>query len=116
MGQFVQHARPDLRYGPMALRSGSTSPPTRDLDEVFDGWMTRQSRHQNTALVATYDFSPLRRGGHRRRRGPYAGCHPRCPPSVRGILLDLPQLTAHVPALDEGGVRDRCHVMDGKLA
>ena len=22
--------------------------------------MTRQSRHQNTALVATYDFSPFR--------------------------------------------------------
>ncbi len=40
-----------------------------DLDEVFHGSMTRQSRHQNTALVATYDFSPFRvvadiGGGH----------------------------------------------------
>ena len=36
-------------------------------------------------------------------------------PSVRGILLDLPQVVAHVPPLDEAGVRDRCQVMDGNM-
>ena len=69
-----------------------------DLGEVFNGWMTRQSRQQNTALVAAYDFSPFRvvadiGGGQGSTLAAILAAHP----SVRGILLDLPQVVAHVP-------------------
>src|SRR6202162_6419390 len=31
-----------------------------NLGEAFNGWMPRQSRQHNSALVASYDFSPFR--------------------------------------------------------
>jgi len=71
---------------------------------VFNGWMTRQSRQQNAALVAAYDFSSFRLvadvGGG---RGSTLAAILAASPSLRGILLDLPQVIAHLPALDEAG-------------
>ncbi len=87
-----------------------------DLGEVFNGWMTRQSRQQNAALVAAYDFSPFRLvadvGGG---RGSTLAAILAASPSLRGILLDLPQVVSHVPELDEAGVADRCQVMGGDM-
>ena len=88
----------------------------RDLGDVFHGWMTRQSRQQNTALVAAYDFSPFRLvadigGGQGSTLAAILAAHP----SVRGILLDLPQVVSHVSALDEAAVADRCQVIGGDM-
>jgi hypothetical protein len=87
-----------------------------DLGEVFNGWMTRQSRHHNAALVAAYDFSPFRLvadigGGQGSTLAAILAAHP----SVHGILLDLPQVVAHRPALDEAQVTDRCQVISGDM-
>jgi hypothetical protein len=88
----------------------------RDLGEVFNGWMTRQSRHHNAALIAAYDFSSFRLvadigGGQGSTLAAILAAHP----SVHGILLDLPQVVAHPPALDEAQLTDRCQVIGGDM-
>jgi len=91
-------------------------PVHRELGEMFDGWMTRQSRLHNAALVAAYDFSPFRLvadigGGQGSTLAAILAAHP----SVHGILLDLPQVVAHRPALDEAQVTDQCQVIGGDM-
>jgi len=87
-----------------------------DLGEVFNGWMTRQSRHHNAALVAAYDFSPFRLvadigGGQGSTLAAILAAHP----PVHGILLDLPQVVAQTPALDEAQLTSRCQVIGGDM-
>jgi hypothetical protein len=106
LGETLQTGRPD------SVRDWALF----HLGEVFNGWMTRQSRQHNAALVAAYDFSPFRvvadiGGGQGSTLAAILTAHP----PVRGILLDLPQVITHVPPLDETGVRDRCQVMDGNM-
>lgn len=88
----------------------------RDLGEVFDSWMTSQSRQHNAALVEAYDFSPFRSvadvGGG--RGSTLAAILAACP-SLQGILFDLPQVVADVSQLDEAGVADRCQVRGGDM-
>jgi O-methyltransferase domain/Dimerisation domain len=91
-------------------------PAHRELGELFDGWMTRQSRLHNAALVAAYDFSPFRLvadigGGQGSTLAAILAAHR----SVHGILLDLPQVVAHRPALDEAQVTGRCQVIGGDM-
>ena len=86
----------------------------RDLGELFDGWMTRQSWQHNAALVAAYDFSPFRLvadigGGQGSTLAAILAAHS----SLNGILLDLPQVVRNVPPLD--GVADRCQVIGGDM-
>jgi O-methyltransferase domain len=90
----------------------------RDLGEVFNGWMTRQSGHHNAALVAACDLSPFRfrlvadiGGGQGSTLAAILAAHP----PVHGILLDLPQVVADAPALDEAQVTDRCQVIGGEM-
>lgn len=88
----------------------------RDLGEVFNGWMTRQSRHHNAALVAAYDFSPFRLvadigGGQGSTLAAILAAHP----PVHGVLLDLPQVVAHAPALDQAQLTGRCQVIGGDM-
>jgi hypothetical protein len=88
----------------------------RDLGDLFNGWMTRQSRHHNAALVAAYDFSPFHLmadigGGQGSTLAAILAAYP----SVHGILLDLPPVVAHVPALDEAHLTDRCRVIGGDM-
>jgi hypothetical protein len=87
-----------------------------DLSEVFNGWMTRQSRHHNAALVGAYDFSSFHLvadigGGQGSTLAAILAAHP----PVHGILLDLPQVVADAPALDEAQVTDRCQVIGGDM-
>lgn len=87
-----------------------------DLGSLFNGWMTRQSRHHNAALVTAYDFSPFRLvadigGGQGSTLAAILAAHP----SMHGILLDLPQVVAHRPALDEAQVTGRCQVIGGDM-
>ena len=88
----------------------------RDLGELFNGWMTRQSWQHNAALVAAYDFSPFRLvadvgGGQGSTLAAILAAHP----SLEGILLDLPHVVSHVPPLAEAGVADRCQVIGGDM-
>jgi hypothetical protein len=86
------------------------------LGEAFNGWMTRQSRQHNSALVAAYDFSPFRLvadigGGQGSTLAAILSAHP----SLRGVLLDLPQVVAHPAPLDDPGVARRCDVIGGDM-
>jgi predicted O-methyltransferase YrrM len=87
-----------------------------NLGDAFNGWMTRQSRQHNSALVAAYDFSQFRLvadvgGGQGSTLAAVLGAHP----SLRGVLLDLPQVVARTPPLDEAGVRQQCEVIGGDM-
>jgi hypothetical protein len=87
-----------------------------NLGEAFNGWMTRQSQQHNAALVAAYDFSPFRLvvdiGGG---RGSTLAAVLSAYPSLRGILLDLPQVVARTGPLDDAGVAARCEVIGGDM-
>lgn len=87
-----------------------------NLGDAFNGWMTRQSRQHNSALVAAYDFSPFRivadiGGGQGSTLAAVLSAHP----SLGGVLLDLPQVVAQTVPLDEAGVADRCRVIGGDM-
>jgi len=87
-----------------------------DLGQAFNGWMTRQSRLHNAALVAAYDFSQFRSvvdvgGGQGSTLAAILSAHP----DLRGVLLDLPQVVAQTNALDEAGVASRCEVVGGDM-
>jgi O-methyltransferase domain len=87
-----------------------------DLGDAFNSWMTRQSRQHNSALVAAYDFSPFRvvadiGGG----QGSTLAAVLSAQQSLRGVLLDLPQVVAQTAPLDEAGVADRCQVIGGDM-
>ena len=87
-----------------------------ELGGAFDRWMTRQSDQHNAALVAAYDFAPFHvvadvGGG----RGSTLAAILRAYPSLRGILLDLPQVVALASSLKTAGVDDRCRVVGGDM-
>jgi hypothetical protein len=87
-----------------------------NLGEAFNGWMTRQSKQHNAALMAAYDFSPFRLlvdigGGQGSTLAAVLSAYP----SLRGVLLDVPQVVARTAPLDEAGVADRCEVVGGDM-
>ncbi len=88
-----------------------------DLGVPFDRWMTRQSDQHNGAVVAAYDFSGFRTvadvGGG---QGSTLAAILRANPSLRGILVDQPQVVAGAePVLRAAGVADRCEVLEGDM-
>ena len=87
-----------------------------ELGSPFNRWMSRQSDQHNAAVVASYDFSPFRvvadiGGG----QGSSLAAILRANPTVRGILLDLPEVVAHPAPLEEAGVAERCKVIGGDM-
>jgi O-methyltransferase domain len=88
-----------------------------ELGAPFDRWMTRQSDQHNEAVVAAYDFSAFGivadvGGGQGSTLAAILGANP----SVRGILLDQPQVVAGAePVLRAAGVADRCEVVSGDM-
>ena len=86
------------------------------LGAPFDRWMTRQSEQHNAAIVAAYDFSAFHTvadiGGG---QGSTLATILRANPSLRGLLLDLPQVVADPVPLTVAGVADRCHVVGGDM-
>jgi hypothetical protein len=86
------------------------------LGDAFDSWMTRQSSQHNSALVEAYDFSQFRLvvdvGGG---RGSTLAAVLEAHPSLRGVLLDLPQVVARTAPLDDAGVGHRCEVIGGDM-
>jgi hypothetical protein len=87
-----------------------------ELGAPFDRWMTRQSDQHNTAIVAAYDFSAFHTvadiGGG---QGSTLATILRANPSLRGLLLDLPQVVADPVPLAVAGVADRCQVVGGDM-
>jgi hypothetical protein len=86
------------------------------LGATFNRWMTRQSDQHNAAIGAGYDFSPFRTladigGGE----GSTLALILRTNPSLRGILLDLPEVVANPTPLKAAGVLDRCTVIGGDM-
>jgi len=88
-----------------------------ELGTPFDRWMTRQSDQHNGAVVAAYDFSAFGTvadvGGG---QGSTLAAILQANPSLRGILLDQPQVVAGAePVLRAAGVADRCKVLGGDI-
>jgi hypothetical protein len=88
-----------------------------ELGAPFDRWMTRQSDQHNGAVVAAYDFSAFRTvadvGGG---QGSTLAAILSVNPSMRGILLDQPQVVAGAePVLRAAGVIERCEVIGGDM-
>ena len=87
-----------------------------DLGTAFNRWMTRQSNQHNSALVASYDFSPFHLvadiGGG---QGSTLAAILRANPSLRGILLDLAQVVADPAPLVQADVVNRCEVLGGDM-
>ena len=87
-----------------------------ELGTPFNRWMSRQSDQHNAAVVASYDFSPFGvvadiGGG----QGSSLAAILRANPSLRGILLDLPDVVARPAPLAEAGVLERCEVIGGDM-
>jgi hypothetical protein len=82
----------------------------------FNRWMTRSSELDNAAVVASYDFSPFRTvvdvGGG---QGATLAAILRAYPSLRGILLDLPQVVEHAAPLLASHVAERCEIVGGDM-
>jgi predicted O-methyltransferase YrrM len=84
----------------------------REENDIFNDFMTENTRGQTSAVVAAYDFSGMRTvvdvgGGH----GALMAAILEANPSVRGIVCDM----AHVvegaqEVLEAAGVADRCEV------
>lgn len=87
-----------------------------ELGAPFDRWMSRQSDQHNAAILGSYDFSPLRTvadiGGG---RGSTLAAILRANPSLRGILLDLPQVVAHPAPLEAAGIAERCEIVGADM-
>jgi len=86
------------------------------LGTPFDRWMSQQSDQQNAAIVASYDFSPFGTladiGGG---RGSTLAAILEANRSLRGILLDLPQVVESHAALEAARLLDRCEVVGGDM-
>lgn len=87
-----------------------------ELAGLFDRWMTRQSEQQNAAVVTAFDFSPFRvvadiGGG----QGSTLAAILHTNPSLRGILLDRPEVVADATPLEMAGVAERCEVVAGDM-
>ena len=82
---------------------------------VFDAAMTSISTLESKAVVAAYDFSGINAlvdvaGGHGLMIVTILKANRR----MRGILFDLPHVTAGATALlQSGGVADRCQIVSG---
>lgn len=86
-----------------------------DSAAVFDKAMTSISTMESKAVVTSYDFSRINTlvdvaGGHGLMIMTVLKANRR----MRGILFDLPHVTAGATALlDSGGVADRCQILSG---
>jgi ubiquinone/menaquinone biosynthesis C-methylase UbiE len=82
---------------------------------VFDAAMTSISTWESKAVVAAYDFSGINTlvdvaGGH----GLMLATILKANRKMRGILFDLPHVTAGATALlQSAGVADRCEIVSG---
>ena len=88
-----------------------------EASAVFNATMTSLSARSGTGIVERYDFSGLRNvidvgGGH----GFLLATILRANPTMRGVLVDLPDVVAGAgQVLENFAVRDRCEVVGGSF-
>jgi C-methyltransferase len=89
----------------------------RELGAVFEGAMTSLSQLANQATLVSYDFSSCHTvvdvgGGH----GAHLASILQAAPRARGVLFDLPEVTAgSVGLLAHLGVQDRVRIESGSF-
>ena len=79
---------------------------------IFNRFMTMQSKLQNAAIIASYDFSGARTvvdvgGGH----GATLAAVLEHYPGLRGVLIDLPEVVGNALELETSKFADRCGVV-----
>jgi precorrin-6B methylase 2 len=88
----------------------------REIGSTFNRFMTMQSKLQNAAIIANYDFSKVQTvvdvgGGHGATLAAILAKHPK----LHGILIDLPEVVANLSLLEISNFADRCQVIAGDI-
>lgn len=83
---------------------------------AYDGWMTRQSEMQISALVNSYDYARFPTivdvgGGHGALLAAILKAHP----AVSGILFDLPEVLGAAKVIGESELEARCSIVGGDM-
>jgi hypothetical protein len=85
-----------------------------ELATIFNRFMTVQSKNQNAAITASYDFSWADTvvdvgGGHGATLAAVLTRYP----TLKGVLIDLPEVVANDSLLETSKFSDRCEVVGG---
>jgi O-methyltransferase domain/IclR helix-turn-helix domain len=114
------HLLDSLRSGRPSFASVNSRPLFNYLAEqpelatIFNRFMTVQSKSQNAAITASYDFSWAGTvvdvgGGH----GSTLAAVLMHYPTLKGVLIDLPEVVANDSLLETSKFPDRCQVVGG---
>jgi SAM-dependent methyltransferase len=114
------HLVDSLRSGQPSFASVNESPLYKYLAEhpesgsLFNRFMTTQSRLQNAAIIASYDFLGARTvvdvgGGH----GATLAAVLEQYSDLHGVLIDLPEVVVKASELETSKFADRCEVVGG---
>jgi orsellinic acid C2-O-methyltransferase len=118
LGYFLD----SLRNGQPSFASVNQSPLFNYLAEhpetggAFNRFMTMQSKLQNAAIIASYDFSGAQTvvdvgGGHGATLAAILAKHPK----LQGVLIDLPEVVSNASVLETAPFADRCRVTGGDI-
>jgi hypothetical protein len=114
------HLLDSLRSGRPSFASVNSRPlfnylaEQPELGTIFNRFMTAQSKSQNAAITASYDFSWADTvvdvgGGHGATLAAVLTRYP----TLKGVLIDLPEVVANVSLLETSKFPDRCQVIGG---
>jgi len=83
-----------------------------ETGSAFNRFMTMQSKLQNAAIIASYDFSGAQivvdvGGGHGATLAAILAKHPK----LQGVLIDLPEVVSDPSVLETSKFADRCRVI-----
>ena len=112
------HFADSLRNGEPSFASVNQSPLFKYLAEhpdtgsAFNRFMTMQSKLQNAAIIANYDFSGVQTvvdvgGGHGATLAAILIKHPK----LQAVLIDLPEVVSNASVLETSTFADRCRVI-----
>jgi hypothetical protein len=112
------HLVDSLRNGQPSFTSVNQSPlfdylaEHPELGSAFNRFMTMQSKSQNAAIIASYDFSEARTivdvgGGHGAMLAAILAKHPK----LQGVLIDLPEVVSNTSVLETSKFTDRCRAI-----
>jgi O-methyltransferase domain len=116
------HLVDSLRSGQPSFASVNESPlfnylaENAELGSIFNRFMTMQSKLQNAAIIASYEFSGAQTvvdvgGGQGATLAAVLGHYP----GLHGVLIDLPEVVAKTSELETSKFADRCEVVGGNV-
>ncbi len=116
------HFGDSLRDGQPSFALVNQSPLFQYLGEhpetggAFNRFMTMQSKLQNAAIIANYDFSGVQivvdlGGGH----GATLAAILETQPKLHGVLIDLPEVISNASVLVTSKFANRCRVIGGDV-